>query len=136
MERKIYELLFEHQIPRGPWLGGQVELSIQDGTHLAEASIETLLSPPERIVFRRTPHGGNGGFLERRRAEYEEVGAEGQPLGRAILEYVAPGPGLGFNSQCSSGASDSASFPKWWPLRVLGCTPTFLTFRRYRREAD
>lgn len=102
LERKVYELLLAHGLSRGPWLGEQMRLSTQYNTNIHLASVESVLHPNPRVVFRRVADPETS-FLKRHRREFAKISENNEALKHERpFEYVEPDPSTGFGHESVS----------------------------------
>lgn len=99
LERKVYQLLQEHKLSVGPWLGESMFLHMQDEGVLDVASATAVRNPPKRQVFRLAADQ-ECSFLSAHRREFSEIMADTQAKGRhSVLEYVEPHPSTGLGHE-------------------------------------
>ncbi|MDC0679784.1 class I SAM-dependent methyltransferase [Sorangium atrum] len=111
LELNVYDLLARFGLPFGPWIGDEIPLPAagagrrgagdaggagagDDGGVAAvqPTSLAALLGRPSRRRFSRVDAGASAGFLEVRRARFEELTADGGVVAARELEYVVPRP--------------------------------------------
>ncbi|WP_437833288.1 methyltransferase domain-containing protein [Sorangium sp. So ce1153] len=113
LELNVYDLLARFGLPFGPWIGDEITLAEaradQPGSSAAAASdvsrarggaaavvqptpLGALLERPSRRRFSRVDPGASAGFLEVRRARFEELAEGGGVVAARELEYVVPRP--------------------------------------------
>ncbi|WP_437278743.1 methyltransferase domain-containing protein [Sorangium sp. So ce375] len=105
LELNVYDLLARFGVPFGPWIGDEIPLAAA-GAGVAGAgagtgddgrvavvqptSLGALLARPSRRRFSRVDPSASAGFLEVRRARFEELTADGGVVAARELEYVVP----------------------------------------------
>ncbi|WP_437647047.1 methyltransferase domain-containing protein [Sorangium sp. So ce362] len=114
LELNVYDLLARFGLPFGPWIGDDIALPEGradppgggaagaadagvggDGGAVAvvrPTSLRALLERPSRRRFSRVDPSASTGFLEVRRARFEELAEGGAVVAARELEYVVPRP--------------------------------------------
>ncbi|WP_437577285.1 methyltransferase domain-containing protein [Sorangium sp. So ce887] len=110
LELNVYDLLARFGLPFGPWIGDDIALpegradppgggaagaAGADGGAVAvvrPTSLRALLERPSRRRFSRVDPSASTGFLEVRRARFEELAEGGAVVAARELEYVVPRP--------------------------------------------
>ncbi len=114
LELNVYDLLARFGLPFGPWIGDDIALpegraeppgggaagaadagAGGDGGAVAvvrPTSLRALLERPSRRRFSRVDPSASTGFLEVRRARFEELAEGGAVVAARELEYVVPRP--------------------------------------------
>ncbi|AUX48964.1 hypothetical protein SOCE26_105090 [Sorangium cellulosum] len=109
LELNVYDLLARFGLPFGPWIGDDIPLAsagagrsgsgaaaVGDNDEAAAVvqptSLGALLARPSRRRFSRVDRSASAGFLEVRRARFEELSAAGDVVAARELEYVVPRP--------------------------------------------
>ncbi|WP_437813059.1 methyltransferase domain-containing protein [Sorangium sp. So ce1078] len=110
LELNVYDLLARFGLPFGPWIGDDIALpggradppgagaegaAGGDGGAAAvvePTSLRALLERPSRRRFSRVDASASTGFLEVRRARFEELAEGGAVVAARELEYVVPRP--------------------------------------------
>ncbi|WP_437832996.1 hypothetical protein [Sorangium sp. So ce1153] len=114
LELNVYDLLARFGLPFGPWIGDDIALpegradppggaaagaadegAGGDGGAVAvvrPTSLRALLERPSRRRFSRVDPSASAGFLEVRRARFEELAEGGAVVAARDLEYVVPRP--------------------------------------------
>ncbi|AGP42184.1 class I SAM-dependent methyltransferase [Sorangium cellulosum] len=115
LELNVYDLLARFGLPFGPWIGDDIALpalpegpSAPPGAGAAGAagasagggavavveptSLRALIERPSRRQYARVDPSASTGFLEVRRARFEELAEGGAVVAARELEYVVPRP--------------------------------------------
>lgn len=166
LELNVYDLLARFGLPFGPWIGDEIPLA---GGREGDAAVaivqptplDALLARPSRRCFSRVDSSKSAGFLEVRRALFEEIAEGGHVVAARELEYVVPRPlgaltvstallarapsgevVLGVDdddlpaAQSFSGNSDILVAPAWRLPRDVRTLPAAEAFVRARLEAE
>ncbi len=158
LELNVYQLLMEHGLDAGPWIGEAIELA-DAAAPLATVAMAQLARRPPRRLFERVDATASRGFLALHCAEFEELDAGGEVIRRAGRELVVPRP-LSFNTmavavlrrcgddiwlglddddlpavQCFTGNSHVLVAPAWrLPHAIESTTPAWNWIRERLRE--
>ncbi|WP_437724423.1 methyltransferase domain-containing protein [Sorangium sp. So ce861] len=111
LELNVYDLLARFGLPFGPWIGDDIALpggpsappgpgaagdalaSVDGAVAVVEpTSLRALLERPSRRRYARVDPSASAGFLEVRRARFEELAEGGAVVAARELEYVVPRP--------------------------------------------
>ncbi|WP_437676050.1 methyltransferase domain-containing protein [Sorangium sp. So ce131] len=107
LELNVYDLLARFGLPFGPWIGDEIPLAgagagqpkagaaageDDEAAAVQPTSLSELLARPSRRRFSRVDPSASAGFLEVRRARFEELSAAGDVVAARELEYVVPRP--------------------------------------------
>ncbi|MGK4009081.1 methyltransferase domain-containing protein [Sorangium sp. So ce1036] len=109
LELNVYDLLARFGLPFGPWIGDEIPLAgaraAQPGADPGGAGaqerggavatvqptpLSALLERPSRRCFSRVDPSASAGFLEVRRARFEELAEGDRVVAARELEYVVP----------------------------------------------
>ncbi len=97
LEIAVYELLLREGMDPGPWIGESLDVS--HDLWAPSASITSCIERPGRQLFREVDAAQSTGFLKVKAVPFDELDAQGQPLGSQTLEHVVPA-GLSSNTIC------------------------------------
>ncbi len=97
LERAIYQILRDHKLSPGPWIGDRPELRLQSGKGLVVSQLEEILSPEPHRCFEETIKSTDP-FYVVKEGEFHEVDMEGKEVSEQKLEYVVPSRGLSPNA--------------------------------------
>lgn len=95
LELNVYDLLARFGMPFGPWIGDELSLAGEGASAAAivqPTPLAALLERPSRRRFTRVTARESAGFLEVRRARFEELAGDGSAVAARELEYVVPRP--------------------------------------------
>ncbi len=89
LELNTYDLLLRLGLDPGEWIGEAIDPR-PIGVDLGETSLAALAGRAHRRAFRRAEASESSGFLDLACAEFVELDAQGNLLGRRTLELVLP----------------------------------------------